>query len=322
MTICVAALSTHSNGGLAVVGAADRMKTAGSTEFETELSKAWLFSSSIIALCSGDNDLQNALLVPVGDIVTARINEAPKVWWKVEDVANLYREEYFKVRSKRAERTYLEPLGLRMDTLIARQKDMDRFLVDDLTNKLWNFEMPATETIFMGVDPTGTRLFMWVNEELHNRGVSSFASIGAGFKHADSEMMSAGHTWRRSLEDTIVLVHSAKKRAEAAPGVGKSTDMYVIGPNLGSVDHINSWDDGKAFAELERQYKRRVRQEKSAAEKTAKPFKDYMATRTKATLPQDKKIDLAPGTFAIKGGEAEVSVSASSEPEPAPGAVP
>ena len=272
MTVCVAALCSDP-GGPVVIGAADRMVTAESTEFETRTPKIWPFSSSIVALVAGDTEFQTELLTRVQRSVKAAVDKAPEVWWKVEDVANLYREEYFKARSLRAEEVYLAPLGLRVDNFIAHQKSMDRYLVEDLTRKMWDFEMPDTETIFTGIDDSGAHLFMWLGEELRNRNVVSFASIGAGHLHADSEMMRAAHTWASDSADTMVLVHSAKKRAEAAPGVGSLTDMFVIGPALGSLFHLNAQAEAMEFVKkLDRQYWRRVKRERSAADKAGKAF--------------------------------------------------
>jgi hypothetical protein len=42
--------------------------------------------------------------------------------------------------------------------------------------------------------------------------------------------MFAGHTRQRLLPETLMLVYSAKKRAEVAPGVGTATDMFLIEP--------------------------------------------------------------------------------------------
>jgi hypothetical protein len=42
------------------------------------------------------------------------------------------------------------------------------------------------------------------------------------------------HSWRSSEVDTALLTYIAKKRSEVAPGVGEGTDMFTIGPLLGS----------------------------------------------------------------------------------------
>jgi hypothetical protein len=42
--------------------------------------------------------------------------------------------------------------------------------------------------------------------------------------------MLAGHSPFSSSPETLLLTYLAKKRSEIAPGVGKGTDMFIIGP--------------------------------------------------------------------------------------------
>jgi len=46
--------------------------------------------------------------------------------------------------------------------------------------------------------------------------------------------MFSRHTPSADIDETLSLIYSAKKRAEVAPGVGKDTDMFIVGPQLGS----------------------------------------------------------------------------------------
>ena len=52
--------------------------------------------------------------------------------------------------------------------------------------------------------------------------------------------MYSGHAPSRRFFDTMLLSFFAKKRAEVAPGVGKETDMFWIGPNLGSYTDVGT----------------------------------------------------------------------------------
>jgi hypothetical protein len=50
--------------------------------------------------------------------------------------------------------------------------------------------------------------------------------------------MFAGHSRHKPYPETLLLLHRAKKRAEAAPGVGKVTDMFFVGPVIGTGERI------------------------------------------------------------------------------------
>jgi hypothetical protein len=62
--------------------------------------------------------------------------------------------------------------------------------------------------------------------------------------------MFAEHVKQRSMSETLMLVYTAKKRAEVAPGVGEKTDMVVIGPGLGSLTGVAA----PVMKELEKTY--------------------------------------------------------------------
>jgi hypothetical protein len=51
--------------------------------------------------------------------------------------------------------------------------------------------------------------------------------------------MLARHAWHSNISDTLLLAYLAKRRSETAPGVGKETDMAIIGPGLGEFLFVN-----------------------------------------------------------------------------------
>jgi hypothetical protein len=62
-----------------------------------------------------------------------------------------------------------------------------------------------------------------------------FAAIGIGKAHAESQFTFSGYWPIKPFHETLLLTHASKKRAEAAPGAGKATDVLVIGPGLGKL---------------------------------------------------------------------------------------
>jgi hypothetical protein len=62
-----------------------------------------------------------------------------------------------------------------------------------------------------------------------------FAAIGIGARHAESQIMLNKHSWNSPSVDSALLGYIAKKRSEVAPGVGEGTDVFTIGPVVGSL---------------------------------------------------------------------------------------
>jgi 20S proteasome alpha/beta subunit len=241
VTVCVAAMCRDM-----LVGASDRMLTAGDVEFEPNQAKVWTFSRSIVALVAGDATIQGELLLEVSKEVQQWINSEPNNWVNVKDVASLYCKQYRTLLRKHAEAEILHPLGLDIPSFLTTQTKMRRELIEDIVQKLTTFDFPSIqETIFMGIDndgPTGAGgeklvcppLFATYGSKLSWMNAVGFVAIGGGKIHAESQFMFAGHSQHKNYEDTIQLTLAAKKRAEVAPGVGKLTDMVVIGPGLGT----------------------------------------------------------------------------------------
>jgi hypothetical protein len=234
VTVCVAAIC----GGNILIGASDRMLTAGDVEFEPETQKIYSLSNSTVVMIAGEASLQTEILQLLYKFVAERIKEKPQEWIPIGDVANEYQSIYQGIKSRKAEMRILRPMGLTLDTFIQRQKDMSSPLVADLTKEIVNFEMPPIEAIVSGVDGIGAHIYVVNNSEVTCRDAIGFAAIGAGYWHANSQFMFAGHNRNRPLPETLLLTYAAKRRAEVAPGVGVGTDMFSMGPNPGTYGPI------------------------------------------------------------------------------------
>ncbi|HEV3073931.1 MAG TPA: hypothetical protein VHB47_05875 [Thermoanaerobaculia bacterium] len=237
MTVGIAALCKAPEGGLMVIGAADRMLSTPDTEYEPAERKLWSLSDSIAAVGSGDTELIAELLTPVKEIVQER---GPKQQggWLVESVARVYQARYKTVKAARSESELLTPLGLTWKTFISRQKELNDTVAVSAATELWKFKLPGVEILFAGTDRKGTHIFYSDDGALAWRDQVGFAAVGVGAQHASSQLMFRRHSKYASAADTLFSVYSAKKRAEVAPGVGKATDMFVIGPQLGSFYHV------------------------------------------------------------------------------------
>ena len=217
-----------------IFGASDRMITAGDIQFQPPQTKLYNLTTSIVVMSAGDVALQGDIIYGVRAIINDRIEREPANWWNVSDVAELYRKSYNQVCSRLREQQFLAPLSLDSETFVARQRELDPQLVEKLATELINFESPPVETIITGIDNTGPHIYVASGGNITCQDAVGFAAIGAGYWHADSQLMFAEHTRKRNMAETLLSVYAAKKRAEVAPGVGEHTDMFSIGAALGS----------------------------------------------------------------------------------------
>jgi hypothetical protein len=157
--------------------------------------------------------------------------------------------------------------------------------------------MPAIEAIVAGLDSSGAHIFVINNNDVTCRDSVGFAAIGAGDWHANSQFMFAKHERTKPLPETLLLTYAAKKRAEVAPGVGAGTDMFTIGPGLGTYYRIPSI----IIDDIDGIYKRtRVRAAKSV-ERANQEVTKYVeqlgqaAAGQQQTSPSPEPVDKANG---------------------------
>jgi 20S proteasome alpha/beta subunit len=219
VTVCAAAITNGT-----VIGASDRMLTSGTgdIEFEPSISKLHKLQDNICIMIAGDITLQTEILYRV----IASFPLLPGSALAVKEVAEAYYKAFQESRAKMVERAILNPLGLESASDIFLRGDLGMRLASDLLN----YKAPFIEAIVTGYDTSGPHIY-----QVNNNGVTcqdwvAFASIGGGAAHANSQFMFAGHNRSRPIPETLMLVYSAKKRAEVAPGVGSDTDMFFIDP--------------------------------------------------------------------------------------------
>jgi hypothetical protein len=296
VTICVTAICSD---GHIIYGASDRMLTAGDIQFEPQQSKIWSITNSIIIQVAGDASIHSDIIKKVNADVGKRIQENPADWWNIKDVAELYRHYYEELQGKRAEHDILAPLLLDQDTWFTKQKDMDAELVKDIAARLSSYELSPTAAIISGVDYTGAHIYVADGGILRCQDNVGFAAIGAGQWHANSHLMFAGHNPHKEIPETLWNVFSAKKRAQIAPGCGQGTDMFTIGPLLGSYAVISP----DILGDLEKIYQEEQGRQRKATENAKRAVKEYIdglakqvakTQEAKATeTPTAKRIDAA-----------------------------
>jgi hypothetical protein len=89
--------------------------------------------------------------------------------------------------------------------------------------------------------------------------------------------MMAKHAWNSPLVDTALLAYIAKKRSEIAPGVGEATDMFTVGPRLGTLSVLPE-NTMNAFDRIYQNLRQREEQSRNEARREANDFVAQAAT--------------------------------------------
>ena len=306
VAVCIAAIA----GKNTLIGVSDRMLTAGNgdIEFEPEQGKFWPLSPSIVALIAGDSTVQGELLKQTHKQVKDWIFSDPNSWVNVNDAASLYCQKFRELRRERAEAAVLCPLGLDIQSFLANQSTMERELVGQIANRLIEWDFPEVlETIFMGIDTDGPvsdkgekltypQIYVTYYDKLLCLNTVGFAAIGIGKAHADSQFTFTGHWPLKPFDETLPLAYAAKKRAEAAPGVGKSTDILVIGPNIAKTVKV----EDRHLQELDRIYRKSRAASIKAVNVAQKETKSFVERVNAEKAKPKTSAEPAPSTESVK----------------------
>jgi 20S proteasome alpha/beta subunit len=288
MTVCVAAMAD----GQWILAAADRMITTGDIEYEPPRSKIVNVSNAISILWAGDAAAQAEILPAVLREAGDRIEKNKDEWWLVSDVARLYQKHYFSLWRRHAEVRVLAPLNLDSGQLVRAVKDMADTRWKYLVEEISKVEPLGVQAIIFGLDPSGTHIFVANDERVECHDSVAFAAIGAGYRHAESFLMFAKHTSSRSTPETLFDVYSAKKFAEAAPFVGEQTDLWFMGPPLGSRKVGENTINDTVIKELEVAYEESRKNQAESASKASTKFQKALDSMVqKAATSTDQSAD-------------------------------
>jgi 20S proteasome alpha/beta subunit len=226
MTVGIAAMC-YLNRTPMIVGASDRMITAGDTEFEPESAKIYHLTNSIAMLIAGETaaqtDIRYRAMLQIGLRLAADAS-----WMRVEEAAHIVSRATVGYHRDFAQRTVLEPMGLTFDTFIARQSQFQPSVLSEMMRRISDAR-PSIQTVVTGVDESGAHTYtIYADGQWVCGDTAGFACIGSGARHAESQFMFAKHSGYRQFPESQLLTYTAKRRAEVAPGVGTDTDMFVV----------------------------------------------------------------------------------------------
>ncbi len=229
MTICICAICKH-EGAPALVVAADHMITASfgpyTLEFEHENSKFGFLNKNTVLFFAGDSLFSYELLPKLTPILkeTKTVSEISEKVKELTEQERLRRidEQVFLPRALTRKKFYEEGVAVKLPPQLSA-------LIDQHVQaaKL-NVEM-----LLAGIDASGAHVFQISDKMIKGTydGIG-FSAIGSGAIHAISSLVAQKYTPNCDAYDAIYFVYTAKRKAEAAPGVGnKLTDMRLITDN-------------------------------------------------------------------------------------------
>ena len=227
LTICIAAICGDSSGfdGLpCILAAADRTRTSGDIEFTIPQPKGHVLTPYVGVLTAGNIEFHTLAIDAIRR--DDGIQNAPNV----AVIATMYAQHLAKQVNRVVEAHVLGHLDLSFDAFIERQNTMQPSIVQGLHADIQQVsqQIRCEGTIF-GIDATGPHLYLVDSlGAVVSRDAAAFAAIGTGQRHAESQFMFAQHFRGSSAVDTLFLMYRAKKFAEAAPGVGPDTDLFMV----------------------------------------------------------------------------------------------
>jgi hypothetical protein len=195
----------------------------GLTEYEHEVPKMVGIAPKVVLLTAGDALTGGEL----GRQLAAGLPGEPVL----QQVAQATGDLYAGLRRHVIERDVFGPRGITMEQFYAQglQTRLLPPIAGAIDQQVMNFNLNL-DVLLGGCDDGGAHLF-----SVHNPGGGyfnwqsiGFHAVGSGQLHAVQALIGFGHTASRALKETIFHVYVAKRRAEAAPGVGNDTDLAVV----------------------------------------------------------------------------------------------
>ncbi|NYZ75541.1 hypothetical protein H0O03_04750 [Candidatus Micrarchaeota archaeon] len=213
-------------------------------EFEHKDPKFEKLDEHTLLLFAGDSLIQREIAdrvknkafqtasIKISERLKRRLAPASKIK-PIHEIAKITADVFEELRLEKIEKEYFLTRKISMNEFY-REGKINQFpaqlaAVIDQQSQTASL---GSEVLVTGVDSRGSHIH-YINERHTNRNFDriGFHAIGIGAVHALSSFL--GDKYHSSLPFSCALytVYKAKKRAEAAPGVGELTDMLVINPS-------------------------------------------------------------------------------------------
>jgi 20S proteasome alpha/beta subunit len=238
VTICAAAMylaeETPEGKKYRLLTISDRMQSAGNIEYEDHFSSKVYKLGPATAVCLGSGET-NALYTLVGlaqqQLQQKYPGEVRASAISIYEVAGIYARQFSSLRRTRAEQVHLAPLGLDIASFTQSAPE----LAKDLAEKLQREEL-GVQLIIAGMDTAGPHIYGVGRRDDYGRELpyedchdaNGFFAVGSGDWQFRSMFMSHSYNSEWGFWEALFLLYSAKKKAEAAAGVGRVTDIVLV----------------------------------------------------------------------------------------------
>ncbi|HEX4120965.1 MAG TPA: hypothetical protein VH619_10140 [Verrucomicrobiae bacterium] len=235
MSICIAAIANDGS----VFAVNDRMISTTDptyTTYEPKVSKKVFQQTKFcIAMNAGHQGVQAEIMEAMQvKIQAAKAAGKEGIDFAVKDIVDYYLECYNKIKSQRLNNEVFAPVGLTQQEFIARQTELHDAFINRMCDEVYRFQFPHVATIVAGIDKVAghiePHIFSIKAGVSECCDASGYAAIGVGEGQVDAFLMQSQFTRHYSNVKVAWLCYVAKRQSEVCLGVGKQTDIRVIGP--------------------------------------------------------------------------------------------
>ncbi len=219
MTQLIAAIC---DGGQTVVTVSDRMISTGdmTLTFEPDRSKAIPIARNAVLLTSGTMH-EPDLIDDARQLIRGKDH--------LRDIADVLKAQYQSIRERRIEEEILRPFaGIKsFAEFHQKQSTLHEGVLMELNARIAEFSLGLT-LLLAGYDGQGHVLVVedpgiWTSWDM-----VAHAYAGMGNRHVEGVFAWYRYTRAYKLNEALWVAFEAKKRSEAAGGVGKMTDAFII----------------------------------------------------------------------------------------------
>ncbi len=222
MTICIAAIATEKEGEY-VVFATDHMVTTLLGNFEHSIQKYKQISSATVAMLAG-----NPLIFD--DLVRVKNPEA-----SYDEQKEAIYENFKTKRKDIIQKELLDPLGVKFDDIIpetVKSPQINEIMLR-ITAQITSFSLD-TSILLVGFDKKKEAQITQITQDnISDFRMFNFHAIGSGNMQAANALLFQKHDRTERVRSTIYNVYKAKRNAEVLEGVGKETDLFLLGNEKG-----------------------------------------------------------------------------------------
>ena len=229
MTVCLATIcDIDDDPKVIVIG--DRMITFGNIiQFEHNSPKILEVTPNCVVATAGHATIHTEII---------REANIPKTTGTllIRDIASRIKDSYDRAYKKEVEDEILKRYGFaNYDAFYKTQKELSPSLSDEILNEITDFEF-GLQFLIAGIDDEGAHIFkIDVDNKLLPYDALGYEGCGIGYEHARTIFFSTSYLDKCPLERALYITYKAKRVAEKAPGVGQTTDLWIIKKNANSI---------------------------------------------------------------------------------------